>query len=99
MHMKKRIIRLFAIACILVCTIIGATGCSTIDRAVVNIKSDISGGLQRTITVYTADGKELATYEGKIDIETNSGGYVKFDFDGKRYIYYNCFVETIADIN
>lgn len=99
MHMKKRIIRLFAIACILVCAIIGATGCSTIDRAVVNIKSDISGGLQRTITVYTADGKKIANYEGKIDIDTNDGGYVKFDFDGKRYIYYNCFVETIADIN
>lgn len=99
MHMKKRIIRLFAIACILVCTIIGATGCSTIDRAVVNIKSDISGGLQRTITVYTADGKKIANYEGKIDIDTNDGGYVKFDFEGKRYIYYNCFVETIADIN
>lgn len=99
MHMKKRIISLFAIACILVCTIIGATGCSTIDRAVVNIKSDISGGLQRTITVYTADGKKIANYEGKIDIDTNDGGYVKFDFDGKRYIYYNCFVETIADIN
>ncbi len=32
-----------------------------------------------------------------IDIETNDGGYVKFDFDGKRYIYYNCFVETIAE--
>lgn len=43
--------------------------------------------------------KELATYEGKIDIETNDGGYVKFDFDGKRYIYYNCFVESIADID
>lgn len=99
MHMEKRIIRLFAIACILVFAIIGATGCSTIDRAVVNIKSDISGGLQRTITVYTADGKKIANYEGKIDIETTSGGYVKFDFDGKRYIYYNCFVETIADIN
>lgn len=99
MHMEKRIIRLFAIACILVFAIIGATGCSTIDRAVVNIKSDISGGLQRTITVYTADGKKIANYEGKIDIDTNDGGYVKFDFDGKRYIYYNCFVETIADIN
>lgn len=43
--------------------------------------------------------KELATYEGKIDIDTNNGGYVKFDFNGKRYIYYNCFVESIADIN
>ena len=58
-----------------------------------------AGGMQRTITVYTADGKELATYEGKIDIDTNDGGYVKFDLNGKRYIYYNCFVESIADID
>lgn len=33
------------------------------------------------------------------DIATNDGGYVKFDFNGKRYIYYNCFVESIADID
>lgn len=92
----KKICCLVAIGFALVC---GTTGCSTIDRAVVDIKGDVSGGLQRTITVYTADGKEMATYEGKIDIETTSGGYVKFDFEGKRYIYYNCFVETIADIN
>lgn len=43
--------------------------------------------------------KRLATYEGKIDIETNDGGYVKFDYKGKRYMYYNCFVESIADID
>ena len=49
------------------------------------------------INVYTADGKIIASYEGRIDIETNDGGYVKFDYDGKRYVYYNCFVETIAD--
>ena len=54
--------------------------------------------MQRTIKVYTADGKLLAEYEGKIDIE-ESDNYVKFDYDGKRYIYYNCFVESIADIN
>lgn len=78
---------------------IGITGCASWDRAVTDMKSDVNGGMQRTITVYTADGKELATYEGKIDIKTNDGEYVKFDFDGKRYIYYNCFVESIADIN
>lgn len=78
---------------------IGITGCASWDRAVIDMKSDVNGGMQRTITVYTADGKELATYEGKIDIKTNDGEYVKFDFDGKRYIYYNCFVESIADIN
>ncbi len=55
--------------------------------------------MQRTIKVYTANGDLLAEYEGKIDLSSNEGGYVKFDYDGKRYIYYNCFVESIADID
>lgn len=68
-------------------------------RALIDQQSDLSGGINRTVTVYTANGDVIAEYKGRIDIETNDGGYVKFDFDGKRYIYYNCFVETIADIN
>lgn len=66
-------------------------------RAMLDQKSNLQNGIERTVTVYTADGKQLAQYKGKIDI-SDSDGYVKFDFDGKRYIYYNCFVESIADI-
>lgn len=65
-------------------------------RAMTDQRSNFSNGLERTVTVYTADGKVLAQYTGRIDIEPNDGGYVKFDFGGKRYIYYNCFVESIA---
>ena len=65
-------------------------------RALTDQRANLSNGLERTITVYTADGKVLAQYSGRIDIEQNDGGYVKFDFGGKRYIYYNCFVESIA---
>nr|DAL42324.1 MAG TPA_asm: protein of unknown function (DUF5052) [Caudoviricetes sp.] len=72
-------------------------GCASVDRWCTDVKSDLNGGLNRIINVYTADGKVLASYEGRIDIEINDGGYVKFDYDGKRYIYYNCYVETIAD--
>lgn len=67
-------------------------------RALTDQKSDLSNGLDRTINVYTANGDLIATYNGKIDIDTNDGGYVKFDFEGKRYVYYNCFVESIAEI-
>lgn len=67
-------------------------------RALTDQRSELSNGLERTITVYTADGSIIATYTGKIDIAENDGGYIKFDFDGKRYIYYNCFVESVADI-
>lgn len=67
-------------------------------RALTDQKSNLNNGLERTVNVYTANGDIIATYSGKIDIDTNDGGYVKFDFDGKRYIYYNCFVESIAEI-
>lgn len=93
--MKKKILTV-----VLVLTLcLGMSGCASWDRMVTDMKSDMNDGMQRTITVYTADGKELATYEGKIDIKTNDGEYVKFDFNGKRYIYYNCFVESIANID
>lgn len=67
-------------------------------RALTDQKSELANGLERHITVYTADGKILAEYEGQIDIEDNAGGYVLFDYEGKRYMYYNCFVESIAEI-
>lgn len=78
---------------------LGMTGCASWNRMVTDVKSDFAGGMERTIKVYTANGDLLAEYEGKIDIDSNEGGYVKFDYDGKRYIYYNCFVESIADID
>lgn len=67
-------------------------------RAMIDQQSELRGGLDRRIVIYTANGEVLAEYEGQIDIEANDGGYIKFDFEGKRYIYYNCFVESIADI-
>lgn len=57
--------------------------------------ADISGGLYRTVNVYSLDGKLLATYEGKIDIDDNTNGSVMFDLDGKRYVYYHAIVEVI----
>ena len=67
-------------------------------RALTDQNSELANGLNRTVTVYTADGNVIAQYKGIIDIEGNDGGYVLFDFEGKRYTYYNCFVESIADI-
>lgn len=68
-------------------------------RAMIDQRSNLKNGLERTITVYTATGDIIAQYRGQIDIEGNNGGYVIFDFEGKRYMYYNCFVESIADIS
>ena len=67
-------------------------------RALTDQKSELANGLERVVRVYTADGDIIAEYEGTIDIEGNDGGYVLFDYNGKRYTYYNCFVESIAEI-
>ena len=72
-------------------------GCASWQRWVKDVKSDVGNGLQRTVTVYTADGRVLKTYEGKIDLEATEGGIVKFDLNGKRIMYYNCYVEVIED--
>ena len=71
---------------------------ATGQRALTDQKSDFANGLERVIRVYTANGEIIAEYEGIIDIEGNDGGYVLFDYEGKRYTYYNCFVESIAEI-
>lgn len=66
-------------------------------RSLNDERSNLSNGLDRVVTIYTAQGDVIAQYEGKIDLEMDQD-YVKFDWEGKRYIYYNCFVETIADL-
>ena len=95
--MFKRIVAVIMAVIVVVACFSGCTASGK--RALVDLKSDFGNGLYRTINVYTANGELLATYNGKIDLEMNSGGYVKFDLNGKRYIYYNCFVESIADID
>ena len=44
-------------------------------RAMTYQKSELDNGLERTVTIYTADGEIIAQYTGKIDIEGNDGGY------------------------
>ncbi len=80
-----------------VVAVIVALNWNPIKRWFTDIRSNATG-LERVINVYTANGDLIATYEGRIDIDS-SDGVVKFDYDGKRYIYYNCFVETIADLD
>lgn len=66
-------------------------------RELTDFKSEFQNGLERTLTVYTADGTILKQYKGKFDI-ADEDEYVKFDWNGKRYIYYNCYIETVANL-
>lgn len=85
--------------CILVTAIIIGcfSGCASTERLGKDIHSDVSGGLDRTVNVYSYTGEKIATYTGKIDIDSSYESKVKFDLDGKRYIYYNCSVEVIEN--
>ena len=68
---------------------------SSTQRALKDIESEYTGGLNRTVNVYSYDGKKIATYDGRVDIAENNNGVVKFQLKGKRYIYYNALVEVI----
>jgi len=74
----------------------GCTGCATCQRSCKTFQSEVSGGLNRTVNVYSYNGELIATYTGRIDIEENESK-VLFDMDGKRYIYYNALVEVIEN--
>ena len=70
-------------------------GCASCERDFKSCNSDVNGGLNRVVNVYSYDGQLIATYEGKIDIDNNSNGSIMFDMNGKRYVYYNAIVEVI----
>ena len=47
-------------------------------------------GLKRKVTVYSASGEPVRTYEGKIDIEpTEYSNKIKFAHDGKMVLIFN----------
>lgn len=70
-------------------------GCASMARTKKSWSSDMNGGLNRILNVYTIDGKLIASYEGKIDIDDNANGSIMFDLDDKRYVYYNAIIEVI----
>lgn len=79
--MKKRI-------CLILTSVMMLTmlsGCAGLSRGIKSIGSDISGGLQRTVTLYDYDGKEIKSWSGKIDAD-NTQDRTVFDLDGKRTI-------------
>lgn len=83
--MKKRIIAA-TLTCML---LIGSLcGCAGFQRSMKSIGSDITGGLDRTVTVYSYDGEKLGEWSGKFDV-SSSEQETFFDIDGKRVILQN----------
>ena len=85
--MKKALIA--AVITVLAITVTGCTGSQ--ERGIKNIKSNWTGGLNRTITLYDYNGKAVRTWEGKIDM-SESVNETDFIVNGKRVIIHGGIV-------
>ena len=54
-------------------------------RAFKTQESNLGGGIERTVTVYSYDGDEIKSWTGKFDV-TENDQETYFDIDGKRVI-------------
>jgi predicted small secreted protein len=87
----KKIVLFYLVAALVMTSL---TGCESLKRTGKDISSEF-GGLNRTVEVYSQDGKLIKTYDGNLDIKTNEyGNKVLFDLNGKRVIINNAIVVT-----
>ena len=90
----KRAIKVCIVVTMILAISVPLFGCASMTRCTKSLQSDVTGGLDRTVTVYSYDGKIIAQYEGKIDISEESDTEVMFDLNGKRTIITNGIVIT-----
>ncbi len=86
--MKKKMIAMILVLVICAMTL---AGCASWNRGWKSFTSDLSGGLDRTITVYDYNGNEIHSWTGKIDI-SESEDEVFFDLNGKRTVIHGGIV-------
>ena len=79
------------------------TGTESGKRGLKSWKSETSGGLNRTVTVYDIKGKEITKYTGRFDVQEDMlEGVIKVKFDddkGKRHIIYAQTGTVLIDEN
>lgn len=75
----------FLVILALVAIVFAQTGCESCSREMKSIKSDWTGGLNRTLTLMDYEGDSIKTWSGKFDIrDDSSDNKIFFDLDGKR---------------
>lgn len=72
-------------------------GCASFSREMKSINSDVNGGLERTVTLYDYNGKEIKSWHGKFDIESNDQEIFFDDEQGKRVIIQGGIVMSEED--
>lgn len=91
--MKKYLFYLF----VLILAVAALSGCTeSMQREIKSIESDWTGGLPRTVTVYSNTGEAIQSWSGKFDV-SSSENEVYFDLDGKRVIIHGGIVVNEED--
>ena len=84
--------RIIAIVAVIIIVLSMCTGCASWRRSWKSFKSDITNGLERTVTVYDYSGEKIKSWSGKFDV-SESETEVHFDNeDGKRVIIHGGIV-------
>lgn len=84
---KKSIVGIAVAATLAIGTVTSMSGCASCSRFGKSLESDISGGMERKVTVYSNTGEVVYEDEGKIDLQVSEeGGHVVYDKDGKRTV-------------
>lgn len=67
-------------------------------RALKDQQSNLSGGIERTVSVYDINGKLIKQYAGRFDIETDRESYILFDDEnGDRHMIYYTTGTVVVD--
>lgn len=84
--------RIIAIVAAMIIVLSMCTGCASWRRSWKSFKSDVTNGLERTVTVYDYSGEKIKSWSGKFDV-SESETEVYFDNeDGKRVIIHGGIV-------
>jgi len=67
-------------------------------RSIKTLRSNVSG-IERTVTVYDINGKEIKSYTGKFDVEYDDSRILFDDEEGKRHVIYYTTGTVIIDEN
>ena len=88
----KKVIRIIAVISLVLILAISLTGCASWRREIKSLSSDINGGLNRTVTVYDYNGKEIRSWTGKFDISESENEIFFDDANGKRVVIHGGIV-------
>lgn len=84
MNIRKSVTAVLAIVGVV--ALCGLYGCASCSRSMKSLNSDVNGGIERTVTLYDYNGKEIKSWHGKFDIESNDQEIFFDDEQGKRVI-------------